>query len=71
VLFAVLFALLTHQLSSSKGPAPRPVIVRKVIKRRVITTFVPTPGKSSVNTSGQVAGAAPPAEYAPVTTGAS
>jgi hypothetical protein len=71
VLFAILFALLTHQLSSSQSPAPRPVLVRKVIKRRVITTFLPTPGKSSVSTSGQLAAAAPPPEYAPVTTGAS
>jgi hypothetical protein len=71
VLFAVLFALLTHQLSAGQAPAPRPVLVRKVLRRRVITTFVPTPGRASVSTSGQVAAAAAPAEYAPVTTGAS
>ena len=71
VLFAVLFALLTNQLSGGQSPAPRPVLVRKVVKRRVITTYVPTPGKASVTTSGPVAASAPPAEYAPVTTGAS
>jgi hypothetical protein len=69
-LFAAMFALLTYQLSSSQPPAPRPVLMRKVIKRRVVTTVVPTPGQSSVTTSGQVAASAP-AEYAPVTTSAS
>jgi hypothetical protein len=71
VLFAVMFALLTHQLSASQAPAPRPVLVRKVLKRRVITTFVPTPGKASVSTSGSLGATAEPAEYAPLTTGAS
>lgn len=71
VLFAVMFALLTHQLSASQAPAPRPVLVRKVLKRRVVTTFVPTPGRASVSTSGSLSASAPPAEYAPVTTGAS
>jgi hypothetical protein len=69
-LFAAMFALLTYQLSSSQPPAPRPVLVRKVVKRRVVTTVVPTPGPSAVTTSGQVT-AAPPSEYAPVTTSAS
>ena len=58
-LFAVLFALLTYQLSSGADPslsgfanaAPQPIQVRKVIKRRVVTTIVPTPGANSV-TSG-------------------
>jgi hypothetical protein len=69
-LFAALFAFLTYQLSSSQPPAPRPVLVRKVIKRRVVTTVAPTPGHTAVTTSGgQIA--APPSEYAPVTTGAS
>ena len=69
-LFAAMFAFLTYQLSASQPPAPRPVLVRKVLKRRVVTTVVPTPGQSSVTTSGQVAAAAP-SEYAPVTTSAS
>jgi hypothetical protein len=70
-LFAAMFALLTYQLSSSTPPAPRPVLVRKVLKRRVVTTVVPTPGRSAVTTSGQVAAAVPPSESAPVTTSAS
>lgn len=71
VLFAVMFALLTHQLSASQVPAPRPVLVRKVLKRRVITTYLPTPGKASVSTSGSLGAAAEPAGYAPLTTAAS
>jgi len=73
-LFAVLFALLTYQLSAAGVPAPRPVLVRKVIKRRVVTTFVPTPGASTV-TSGPVttssASVVSASGAAPVTTGAS
>jgi hypothetical protein len=70
-LFAAMFALLTYQLSAGQAPAPRPVLVRKVVKRRVVTTIVPTPGRSAVTTSDRVAAAAPPTEYAAVTTGAS
>lgn len=33
--------------------------------------ILPTPGRSSVTSSGSVAGTAAPAGYAPVTTGAS
>jgi hypothetical protein len=51
-LFAVLFALLTFQLSgaSTAGTttAARPVQVRKVIKRRIVTTVVPSPGVNQV-----------------------
>lgn len=58
-LFAALFALLTYQLSVGADPslsgatasAARPVQVRKVIKRRIVTTVVPTPGANTV-TSG-------------------
>jgi hypothetical protein len=70
-LFAVMFALLTAQLASSQPPPPRPVLLRQVVKRRVVTTIVPTPGDSTVTTSGQVVGAVPSSEYAPVTTSAS
>lgn len=72
--FAVLFALLTYQLSANltAGTAPRPTLVRKVVKRKVVTTVVPTPGRSTV-TAGPAttseSGAA--AEAVPVTTGAS
>ena len=71
LLFAALFALLTYNLSlaraPSQGAAPAP-LVRKVIKRRVITTIVPTPGENTVSSS--------PASYSssgstPVTTSAS
>jgi hypothetical protein len=70
-LFAVMFAFLTYQLSASQPPAPRPVLVRQVVKRRIVTTIVPTPGRSSVTSSGQVASSTPSSGYAPVTTGAS
>jgi len=70
-IFAVLFALLTYQLASSQPPAPRPVVVHKVLKRRVVTTYVPTPGRTSVSTSGSVAGESASPGYAPVTTSAS
>lgn len=77
-LFAVTFAFLTYQLSSGRdsslsgaAAASRPVLVRQVVKRRVITTIVPTPGRSSVSSSGSVAGSLSSSGYAPVTTGAS
>jgi len=70
-LFAVLFALLTHQLSASQPPGPRPVLVRKVVKRRVVTTVVPSPGRNTVTSSGASVAEASSAGYAPVTTGAS
>ena len=76
-LFAMMFAFLTYQLSAGRGSslsaaaASRPVVVRQVVKRRVVTTIIPTPGRSSVTSSGSVAGAVSPAGYAPVTTAAS
>jgi hypothetical protein len=51
-LFAVLFALLTFQLSGSSSAltaTSAPIQVRKVIKRRIVTTIVPTPGVNSVS----------------------
>jgi hypothetical protein len=71
VLFAALFALLTYQLAASQPPPPRPVVVRKVLQRRVVTTYVPTPGRNSVSSSGAVSGETSSAGYAPVTTSAS
>ena len=71
VLFALLFALLTYQLSASQGPASRPVLVRKVLKRRVVTTVVPTPGRNTVSSSGGSLSEASSPSYAPLTTGAS
>lgn len=70
VLFAILFALLTYRLSASQPPAPRPELVRTVVKRRVVTTIVPSAGRNSVSSSGGAIAAAP-AEAAPVVTGAS
>jgi len=70
-LFGVLFALLTYQLSASQPAPPRPVVVRKVLKRRVVTTYVPTPGRNSVSSSGALAAESSSPSYAPVTTGAS
>ncbi|HEX2706574.1 MAG TPA: hypothetical protein VHM66_01025 [Solirubrobacterales bacterium] len=71
-LFAAMFAFLTYQLSAGEAPtASRPVQVRLVIKRRVVTTILPTPGRSSVTSSGAVAGTVSSSGYAPVTTGAS
>lgn len=70
LLFAGLFALLTYNLSLAAPPSQNAAapLVRKVIKRRVVTTIVPTPGENTVSSS--------PASYsssgpAPVTTGAS
>ena len=70
-LFGVLFALLTYQLSASQPAPPRPVVVRKVLKRRVVTTYMPTPGRNSVSSSGALATESSSPSYAPVTTGAS
>ncbi len=84
-LFAVTFGFLTYQLRSGHDPAlgaqalasqARPVLVRRVIKHKIITRVVPTPGASgtTVSTSGAPAttstAAVAPAP-APVTTGAS
>jgi hypothetical protein len=71
-LFATLFVLLAYEVGASLAPsttaAARPALVRKVVKRRVVTTIVPTPGRSSVSAS--------PASTSesgaePITTGAS
>ena len=50
LLFTALFALLTYRFASEQTTPTAPVVqVRKVIKRRVITTIVPTPGQNSVS----------------------
>jgi hypothetical protein len=69
-LFAVLFAVFTYQLSAPAAPA-RQVLVRKVVKRRIVTTVVPTPGVSTVTASGPVVSSQSTSGAAPVTTGAS
>jgi hypothetical protein len=68
-LFAVMFALITNQLAAGQPPPSRPVVVRKVLKRRVVTTILPTPGRSQVS-SGPLSGSMSSA-YAPVTTASS
>jgi hypothetical protein len=72
-LFAVLFALLTYQLSAAPtggSTGTGPVAVRKVIKRKVITTIVPTPGKNRV-VSSPATSSTVEAVPEPVTTSAS
>jgi len=65
LLFAALFALLTYRFASEQATRAAPIVqVRKVIKRRVVTTIVPTPGQNSVSagpvsSSGYSAGAEP------------
>ncbi|MBS1844241.1 MAG: hypothetical protein JST53_07470 [Actinobacteria bacterium] len=75
-LFAVLFALLTFQLSSgttgTTTTASRPVQVRKVIKRRIVTTVVPSPGKNRVVSGPATSSeAAPEVPAEPITTSTS
>jgi len=69
-LFAVLFALFTYQLSAPGQPRQQ-VLVRKVVKRRVVTTVAPTPGESTVTSGPVVSATQPAAAAAPVTTSAS
>lgn len=50
LLFAALFALLAYRFSAEQSaPSARAVQVRKVIKRRVVTTIVPSPGENTVS----------------------
>jgi len=78
-LFAVLFALLAYQLGSGSDPslggaASRPILVRKIVKRRIVTTVVPSPGASTVSGGPVTTSSAPvvsSAAPAPVTTSAS
>lgn len=69
-LFAVLFALFAYQLSAPGQPRQH-VLVRKLIKRRVVTTVVPTPGESTVTAGPAVSSTQSTAGTAPVATGAS
>jgi len=71
ILFTALFALLTYRFASEQTTPAAPVVqVRKVIKRRVITTIVPTPGQNSVS-AGPVTSSASYGGAEPVVTGAS
>jgi hypothetical protein len=73
-LFAALFGFLTYQLAGGRDPAlgaqatadgSRPAKVRKVIKRRVVTTVVPAPPVSTPTTSAPPVSSAPPVVSAP------
>jgi hypothetical protein len=70
-LFAVLFALVTYQQSASRPAPPRPVVMRKVLKRHIVTTIVPAPGHNSVSSSAASGETSSPAYAEPVTTGVS
>jgi hypothetical protein len=73
VLFAALFALLAYRFSAEQPASlatARAVEVRKVIKRRVVTTIVPSPGPNTVS-SGPVSSSSYSAAAEPVVTGAS
>jgi anti-sigma-K factor RskA len=73
LLFTALFALLSYRFAveQSASQATAPVVqVRKVIKRRVVTTIVPSPGQNSVS-SGPVSSSSYSAGAEPVVTGAS
>jgi hypothetical protein len=73
LLFAALFAFLTYRFSveqSASQPTTQAVQVRKVIKRRVVTTIVPSPGKNTVS-SGPASSSSYSAGAEPVVTGAS
>jgi hypothetical protein len=75
-LFAMLFVLLALRFSAEQATSPtaqRATQVRKVIKRRVVTTIVPSPGQNQVS-SGPASSSSyssAPAEPEPVVTSAS
>lgn len=76
LLFAALFAFLAYRFSVGQDPSlagaasSRPVEVRKVIERRVVTTIVPSPGAETV-VAGPTSSSTLVAAPEPVTTGAS
>lgn len=56
LLFAALFALLAFGFpaeQSANQATARAVHVRKVIKRRVVTTIVPSPGQNTVSSGAE------------------
>ncbi|HSC21519.1 MAG TPA: hypothetical protein VLC07_07305 [Solirubrobacterales bacterium] len=73
LLFAAFFALLVYRFSleqQANQPTAQTVQVRKVIKRRVVTTIVPSPGQNTVS-SGPISSSSYSAGGEPVVTGAS
>jgi hypothetical protein len=73
LLFTVLFALLTYRLEEegSARQTVRAVQVRKVIKRRVVTTIVPGSGGSAVSSGPVSSSSSLAAGSEPVVTSAS
>jgi len=72
LLFAALFALLVYRFSleqQANRPTAQTVQVRKVVKRRVVTTIVPSPGRNTAS-SGPISSSSY-SSGAAVTTGAS
>ncbi|HET7418421.1 MAG TPA: hypothetical protein VFJ61_12435 [Solirubrobacterales bacterium] len=71
LLFAALFALLAYRFSAEQpAPSAQAVQVRKVIKRRVVTTIVPSPGENTV-TASPVSSSSSSATTEPVVTSSS
>jgi hypothetical protein len=71
-LFVVLFALVSYRVGSSiavGASAGRSSVVRKVVKRRVVTTIVPSPGGTSVSAAPALTSES--SSGAPIATGAS
>jgi hypothetical protein len=72
LLFTALLALLTYRFASEQAPPVTPTVqVRKVIKRKVVTTIVPTPGRNTVSSGPVTSSASYAAGSEPVVTGAS
>jgi len=73
LLFAALFAFLTYRFAveeEASRPTAQAVQVRKVIKRRVVTTIIPSPGQDTVS-SGPVSSSGYSSSGGAVVTGAS
>lgn len=71
LLFTALFALLAYRFSAEQtAPAAQAVQARKVIKRRVVTTIVPSPGENTVS-AGPASSASYSSSAEPVVTSSS
>jgi len=74
LLFAALFALLAYRFSAEQSASQataRAVEVRKVIKRRVVTTIVPSPGQNTISAGPVNSSSSSSAGAEPVVTSAS
>lgn len=71
LLFTGLFALLTYSFAGEQATPATPIVqVRKVIKRRVVTTIVPSPGQNRVS-AGPVSSSGYSAAAEPIVTATS